>query len=129
MFSFIKRFITAWKLTRDNDLMKVVNDELASRKFVQNALNLANKAMPSLIPEDRHTGRKDTSMTLNISCASVYSKEEVDKILEESRIEHKEFQIPSTGTPRVVPISEWQQQRRAMEQHCNKWEKKANQSF
>lgn len=93
MFNFIKRFLLAWKLAKNPDVLQLLKNEIVSRETAQQlrmeARDRARVAMAELVPDDRHAHRKDLDITLQFECAEVMTTEEADQILEESRIENK----------------------------------------
>ena len=97
MFKFIKRFLLAWKLARNPELLKVAQEVIASEKeyieFRQALPNRIKALVAGLTPEDRYARRKALDMTLNIQCATICSPEEAyadaAKVIEESRVENK----------------------------------------
>jgi len=97
MFKFIKRFLLAWKLAKNPELLKAAQENVAREQalveFRQTLQNRTKALVAGLTPEDRHAGRKALDVTLNIQCATICSPEEAyadaAKVIEESRVENK----------------------------------------
>jgi len=93
MFSFIKRFLLAWRLASNPDALKTLWSEVKLRESEEQirsyACRNAKVAIIELVPEDRHSRRKDLDVTLQFECATIMTPDEADKILEESRTENK----------------------------------------
>ena len=92
MFDFIKRFVLAWRLARNPDALKILWTEVKAREnelqVRQNAGRMARVAVPTLVPADRHDGRKALDVTVYIEAREI-AAEEVQRVLEESRIDNK----------------------------------------
>jgi len=97
MFKFIKRFLFAWKLANNPELIKAAQEVIASEQahieFRKTLMERTKALVAGLAPEDRHAGRKALDVTLNIQCATICSPEEAyadaAKVIEESRVENK----------------------------------------
>jgi hypothetical protein len=97
MFKFIKRFLLAWKLAKNPELLSAAQESVAREQalveFRKTLRNRTKELVAGLTPEDRHAGRKALDVTLNIQCATICSPEEAyadaAKVIEESRVENK----------------------------------------